>query len=267
MKRISSRDNPSFKTLRLWSVDTAARRTARIAILEGIHLADAWLASGGMAREIVTGQSALDHPEVVDLLARAARCEPPPVHYALDDALFASLSQLAQGVRLLTIVDRPTPSAPLRIVRDSVVLDRVQDPGNVGSILRSAAAAGIVDVYLSRECAGGWSTKVLRGGMGAHFHLRIFEDCDLTALKNRADVPWIATSPHADASLYDADLRGDVAWVFGHEGQGLDAAFVDVASTVRIPQPGHGESLNVAASAAICFFEQVRQRKGRQSGS
>lgn len=260
MKRISSRDNPTFRTLRQWSVDAAARRDAGIALLEGIHLADAWLDSGGVLREIVTGQSALAHPEVVDLLARAARCTPPPVHHVLDDALFAALSQLAHGVHLLTVVERPAPIAPDRIVHDSVVLDRVQDPGNVGSVLRSAAAAGIVDVYLSRECAGGWSPKVLRAGMGAHFHLRIFEDCDLATLKAGAGIPWIATSPHAEASLYDADLRGEVAWVFGHEGRGLAAGLVDAPSAVRIPQPGGGESLNVAASAAVCFFEQVRQR-------
>lgn len=263
MKRIASRDNPFFRTLRQWSTDAGARREAGVALLEGVHLGDAYLRSGGVPRHLVVGRSALDHAEVIDLLGRFDERLPAAARWVLDDALFAALSQLAQGVPLLTIVERPQPALPTRIAQPSVLLDRIQDPGNLGSILRSAAAAGIADVYLSRGCAGGWSPKVLRAGMGAHFHLRIFEDCDLAALMGIAAIPWIATSPHAAATLYQTDLRDAVAWVFGHEGQGLDSALMQAATTVRIPQPGHGESLNVAASAAICFFEQARQRHAR----
>jgi TrmH family RNA methyltransferase len=256
MKRIASRDNASFKNLRALSSDAGARRAAGVALIEGVHLADAFLRSGGTPREVVIGESALDHPEVAGLLARL----PTVDALVFDDALFASISQLAQGVAILLTIDRPTPALPERIARSAVVLDRVQDPGNVGSILRSAAVADLHAAYLSRECAGAWSPKVLRAGMGAHFHLAIFEDCDLAHLKSIASIAWIATSPHAKHTIHETDLRGDVAWVFGHEGQGLDAALMGDATLVRIPQPGHGESLNVAAAAAVCFFEQVRQR-------
>lgn len=262
MKRIASRDNPLFRTLRRLSTDPAARRDAGVALLEGIHLADAFLRSGGAPERVVVGASALDVAEVVELLQRLAPAAPGAGPLVLDDALFASLSQLAGGVALLLVVPRPAPALPARIDRAAVVLDRVQDPGNIGSILRSAAAAGIPDVFLSPQCAGAWSSKVLRAGMGAHFHLRVFEECDLRALRDTAAVDWIATSPHATATIHDTDLRADVAWVFGHEGQGIDAALMRDARALRIPQPGHGESLNVAASAAVCFFEQVRQRGG-----
>jgi RNA methyltransferase, TrmH family len=260
LKFISSRDNAVFKALRQWASHASARRDAGIALLEGIHLADACLRSGGVPRQIVVGRSALAHPEVVDLLDRASRDPHPPATFALDDALFGAVSTLAQAVPLLIVIDRPAPEAPGPLSRDTVVLDRVQDPGNVGSILRSAAAAGIVDVILSPDCAGAWSPKVLRAGMGAHFHLRLFEDCALLAVKEAATIPWVATSPHADAAIHDIDLTGPVAWVFGHEGQGLDPALSAGATAVRIPQPGRGESLNVAAAAAVCFFEQARQR-------
>jgi TrmH family RNA methyltransferase len=256
LKTISSRDNPFFKTLRRIVEHAAARRDAGVAILEGVHLCDAYLATSARARAIVVGQRALDIAEVVDLLDRADGDQ----RWLLDDALFASLSQLAQGVPLLMLVDEPRPDRPAVIDRTSVLLDRVQDPGNVGSILRSAAAAGIGDVYLSRGCAAAWSTKVLRAAMGAHFHLRLFEDSDLLALQRAANVPLLATSSHADRSLHAFDLSGDVAWVFGHEGQGVDPALGSVAQMLSIPQPGAGESLNVAAAAAVCFFEQVRQR-------
>ena len=260
-KHIASRDNPLFKALRQRSKDAGTARDADTAWLEGIHLSRAFVDAGGSPLQVVVGASALAHPEVAALRTRLT-----VETTVLDDALFDSVSLLAQGVRLLAIVPRPRPIMPARIDATSVLLDRLQDPGNVGSILRSAAAAGIGDVYLSPGCAAAWSPKVLRAAMGAHFHLRLFEACDLDRLRVACAVPWLATSPHAPRTVHEADLRGAVAWVFGHEGQGLSPSLVDAASTVRIPQPGHGESLNVAAAAAVCFFEQVRQRRADPTG-
>jgi RNA methyltransferase, TrmH family len=256
MKRISSRHNPFFKTLLGLSGDSGARRDAGLVLIEGIHLCDAFLRSGGTPRQVIIGASALDDAEVIDLIDRTEVAE----IYALDDPLFSSISQVGPGVAVLMIVEPARPPIPPSITWSAVLLDRLQDPGNVGSILRSTAAAGVSHVFLSTGCAGAWSPKVVRAGMGAHFHLNLFEDCDLHALRGRTALPWIATSPHAARSLYDADLGGDVVWLFGHEGQGLDDRLIDTGSAVRVPQPGDIESLNVAASAAICLFEQVRQR-------
>lgn len=256
MKRIASRDNPIFKSLRQLARDAGASRDDGRVILEGVHLGDAFLASGGIPLDVIVGERALGNAEVATLLERAGNA---PRH-ALVDTLFPSISGLAQALPFLMVVERPRPDPPARMTRTSVLIDRIQDPGNVGSILRSAAAAGIADIYLSPGTAGAWSPKVVRAAMGSHFRLRLFEGCHLGALRRDAALPWIATSPHAGRSLYEADLRGDVAWVFGHEGQGVDPALTDAATAVRIPQPGAIESLNVAASAAICFFEQVRQR-------
>jgi RNA methyltransferase, TrmH family len=256
MKRIASRDNPTFRALRKLVRDAGTVRDGGQVLLEGLHLGDAFLASGGTPLGVFVGESALDDAEVAALLGRIG---PAPCH-ALADALFPSISGLAEALPLLMVVARPRPEPPARMTRTSVLIDRVQDPGNVGSILRSAAAAGIADVYLSSGTAGAWSPKVVRAAMGAHFRLRLFEGCDLAALRRDDALPWIATSPHAERSLFDADLRGEVAWIFGHEGRGVDPALTDPAFAVRIPQPGAIESLNVAASAAICLFEQVRQR-------
>ncbi len=255
MKRIASADNPAFKALRRRSMAAGSSREPDVAWLEGIHLAEAFVASGGVPEQVVIGASACDRAEVGALLERMAVDA-----VVLDDALFDRVSLLVHGIRLLTIAPRPRPVKPTGLVATSVLLDRVQDPGNVGSILRSAAAAGICDVYLSSGCAAAWSPKVLRAAMGAHFVLRLFEDCDLVGERLSSAIPWVATSPHARRALYEADLTRPVAWVFGTEGQGLPAPLVDDAAAVRIPQPGHGESLNVAAAAAVCFFEQVRQQ-------
>ena len=153
------------------------------------------------------------------------------------------------------------PSRAIEPDAPTVVLDRLQDAGNVGSILRSAAALGFAQVVALKGTAALWSPKVLRAGMGAHFGLEIHEQVDLALLVGTASVPVLATSSHADATLYETELRQPVAWLFGHEGQGVSADLLALATQrLAIPHLGEMESLNVAASAAICLFEQVRQK-------
>jgi TrmH family RNA methyltransferase len=147
-----------------------------------------------------------------------------------------------------------------------VLLDQLQDPGNLGSILRSAAAAGMTQVFCSSGTVLAWSPKVLRAGMGAHFVLDIVENADLPSLIATSPIPVLATSSHAQSSIYAADLSQPLAWLFGHEGQGVSQDLLDLARLrVAIPHLGQIESLNVAACAAVCLFEQMRQRLAYQS--
>jgi TrmH family RNA methyltransferase len=140
------------------------------------------------------------------------------------------------------------------------LIDQLQDPGNVGSILRSAAAAGIKKIFCSPSTVAAWSPKVLRAGMGAHFIVDIYEHRDLPALIQAASIPVIATSSHATQTIYGYDLSKKFAWLFGHEGQGVSDELLALASVqLAIPQDPAIESLNVAASAAVCLFEQLRQ--------
>ena len=163
------------------------------------------------------------------------------------------------GAAIGFLVDVPAAPA-IDAVAASVVLDRLQDAGNVGSILRSAAALGVAQVLALKGTAALWSPKVLRAGMGAHFALHLIEGLDETALAGLR-VPLVGTSSHGGSLLRDAALPRPCAWVFGHEGQGVSAALqARCTLTVRIPQPGGEESLNVAAAAAICLYESaVRQ--------
>ena len=136
----------------------------------------------------------------------------------------------------------------------------------MGSLLRSAAAAGIKQVFCSRGTVSAWSPKVMRAGMGAHFFLDIVENVDLLSVLRNTQIPILATSSYAKKIVYDIDLAQAVVWLFGHEGQGLSEELMDRATDqVIIPHLGKVESLNVAASAAICFFEQVRQRCSHHS--
>jgi TrmH family RNA methyltransferase len=260
-KHISSRDNALYKDLKQLATSSQARRKAGRTLLDGVHLCEAWLQHSGMPPLCVVSASAEPLAEVAAILAR---CEAGKVQcIVLPDPLYNALSQVENGVGILFVVDTPQPVMPRKLSRSAVLLDNLQDPGNLGSILRSAAAAGIEYVFCGPGTAFAWSPKVLRAGMGAHFLLHIFEHVDLRSLVEHAGIPVLATSSHASRRVYDANLIGEVAWLFGHEGQGVSEELLVLATEqVAIPHLGAVESLNVAASAAICFFEQVRQKMG-----
>ena len=259
MKPISSRDNPLYKELKQLASSSQARRQAGRTLLDGVHLCDAYLQRVGMPSLCVVSENCQTRAEIAAILAICeagqARC------IVLPDPLYNALSQVEHGVGLLFVIDTPEVTVPTKLTQAAVMLDKLQDPGNLGSILRSAAAAGIENVFCSNGTAFSWSPKVLRAGMGAHFLLNIFENVDLAALLRGSEVPVLATSSHAQQQIYELDLARPVAWLFGHEGQGVADDLLALAThQVAIPHLGAMESLNVAASAAVCFFEQVRQK-------
>jgi TrmH family RNA methyltransferase len=258
MKTVSSRDNPLYKELKQLATSSQARRKAGRTLLDGVHLSQAYLDLRGAPHQCVVSESALANPEVAEIVAR---CEALRAHVtAMPDALYNGVTQVEHGVGLMFLVDTPVRPIDGPLAVNAALLDNLQDPGNVGSILRSAAAAGITRVYCSAGTAFCWSPKVLRAAMGAHFVLDIFENVDLAALIGEARVAVLATSGYATKRLYDADLRRPVAWLFGHEGQGVADDLLGLSSEqLVVPHLGQIESLNVAACAAVCFFEQLRQ--------
>jgi TrmH family RNA methyltransferase len=259
IKSISSRDNPLYKELKQLASSSQARRKAGRTLLDGVHLCDAYLQYVGMPLLCVVSETAQKIAEVASILSK---CDAKRVQcIVFPDALYTVLSQVEHGIDLVFIIDIPHLESAATLGQPAVLLDNLQDPGNLGSILRSAAAAGIEHVYCNTGTALAWSPKVLRAGMGAHFLLKIFEGVDLAALVKNSQIPVVATSSHAHQRLYDLDLTEPVAWLFGHEGKGVSAELLAQAShQIAIPHLGAIESLNVAASAAICFFEQVRQK-------
>ena len=258
VKVISSRDNPHYKQLKQLATSAPMRRKLGQTLLDGVHLCEAWLQHCGAPLLCVIGESARHDPEISPIVER---CGSLGTHcLSLPDALFAPLSQVEHGRALLFMIPVPAGPATPVIDRPTVLLDGVQDPGNLGSILRSAAAAGIVQVICGEGTAAAWSPKVLRAGMGAHFVLHIAEHADLSALMADATVPVYATSSHATASIYDVALAAPCAWIFGHEGAGVSAPLAAmVTRELTIPQQAGVESMNVAAAAAVCLFEQRRQ--------
>jgi len=259
VKAITSRDNPLYKRLKALAGSTHQQRRSGHALLEGFHLASAYLDVAGQPETCIITDGALRHEEAQAIVSRIDEHR----LVTLPDALFGQLSNVVNGVGIVLLVDRLAPALPVRVAQTCVVLDGVQDAGNVGSILRSAAAAGIQQVFCAPGTAYAWSSKVLRSGMGAHFLLQIHEDVEPHKLIERLAVPVVITDSHSAHAIYDCDLSGQLAWVMGNEGAGVSQAWRDaVTLRVTIPQPGGMESLNVAAAAAVCLFEQCRQQRG-----
>jgi RNA methyltransferase, TrmH family len=246
---VTSRDNPLLKELRKLAADgTAYRKTGRVWI-EGEHLCSAYVQRGLTPSFAVISESKV-------ALAQSNIAQAAIKIIVVADALLAEISPLDSLAGIGFVCD-----LPLDIAIDSglttVVLDRLQDPGNVGSILRSAAAFGFKQVVALKGSAALWSPKVLRAGMGAHFGLHLVEGATTGDIANLQH-PLAVTSSHHGNFLHELlsknELPASLNWALGHEGQGVCAALQERAALhVRIAQPGGEESLNVAAAAAICL--------------
>lgn len=254
MKTITSRENPLFKTVKKLAASSKERKKAGKTLLDGIHLVAGHHSAGGLSDVVLVSASAQDNPEIQRFLHQAQ----PTNLIVLADDLFREISTVETPTGIAALIPIP---APVAVDSDcSALLEAIQDPGNLGSILRSAAAAGIKRVYLSTGCADAWSPKVLRAGMGAHFYLSIHEGSDLVKAAREFSGQVVATTLGAEKTLFNLDLSGPTAFIIGNEGAGISADLLEAADrTVMIPMPGAAESLNAAAAAAICFFERVRQ--------
>lgn len=256
MKSITSRDNPTFKQFKKLSESARERRKSGQTLLDGIHLVEAALQAGIEPQMLAVSESGAAHGEVAGLLQKMSRLQA----ICLADGLFAEISPVDTPAGMLALIDIPHPRVP-EMPEFALLLEDVRDPGNLGALLRSAAAAGVQVAWLSMGCADAWSPKVLRAGMGAHFAIVIEERANLLEKAAGFSGLTVATSLAATCSLYELDLTGPVALMSGNEGAGLSADLLAVANTqIRIPMPGHVESLNVAAATSICLFERVRQK-------
>lgn len=258
MKAVASRDNAAFKAMARLASSASERRKRGLAVLDGAHLVGAFLDASHAVDSVMVSRSALERDEVARIVGRV----PAGSVFVVTDKLFESVSTVDSATGVIAAVPAPRGTAIPPTADLVTLLEDVQDPGNVGTLLRSAAAAGARDVGLSRGCAFAWSLKTLRAGMGAHFVLNVAEDFDLPAFLETYRGTSVALVGGAGSAIHDVDLRGPVAFVVGNEGAGVTAA-VRAKATVcaRIPMPGKAESLNAAVAGSIALFEALRQRR------
>jgi TrmH family RNA methyltransferase len=266
-----------LKRWRRWVAHPSAAREDRIVVLEGAHLIDAWHGATvapwrdtrGQVVEALVEQSAWRDGRlagVADALGDAIE---------LPDALFSRVSATTGSNAAVLFVTRPAATGPQADRSTAVAstavgpafelwLDGVQDPGNVGTIIRTAAAFAATRVVLGAGCADPWSPKCLRAGMGGQFHVPVVEHDDLAALIRAFDGDAVGLDASATEAVDRVDTERAVAWVLGSEGQGLGP---DVRAALRrravIAMPGRSESLNVAAAAAIVCHMTASSRVRR----
>lgn len=258
MKQITSNHNQLYKELKQLATSAKYRRQAERSLLEGVHLCQAFLQFVGRPLSLVYTESATEDAEVRQIIQACSDLSVPMI--LLSGSHFRVISSVDNGLGLMFVIANTPQNNRATLDSSALLLESVQDPGNLGSILRTAAAAGVIKVFISPGSSSAWSPRVLRAGMGAHFGLDIYENCDLAELISTASVPVLATSLDAKSTVYQQDLSSPTAWLFGNEGSGVSEGLLSLAvRPVIIPQNPQVESLGVAAAVAVCLFEQSRQ--------
>lgn len=248
---ISSRDNPRVKRWAKLVQDARARREEGRVVLEGPHLVEEALRAGVEPMALLVSESALEREEVRKLVGKREAI-------VLKDHVFKALAdaETPQGIAAEIAIPRVEGKG------DSVFLEGVQDPANVGAIVRTAAAFGIGEVVLDRGCADPWAPKALRAAMGGQFKLAIRQISELGEAVESFAGTTLGTVLAGGKTLADVELKGRLGWIFGAEGQGIsDDTGRRARERVRIPMQSGTQSLNVAAAAAICLYEAFTRRK------
>ena len=263
---ISSRENPLFKELRALQAAGSKGQKARLSfghtLLEGIHLIQTWCADPAL-EVLITSELGIENHEIDALIRLHLDACPGTRVIYLEANLWGELSELVNGPQIAGLLSLPSAGSVGTLNGDVVVLDRIQDAGNMGAILRTAAAAGFIQIVALSGCAHVWSGKVLRAGMGAHRGLNLYEGWSNQQALSAITAPLFLATANSDACLFDlgSKLQQPVAWVLGSEGQGVSEALLAQGNPVSIPMASQVESLNVATAAAICLFETVRVRR------
>ncbi len=257
LEHIASRQNSLVKRLKRLADSKRARIEAGLILSEGAHLLRTMRDASVLPELIAIAERLADTPEIRSLLAdcRGVRC------VSIADAIFDQIAPTESPSGVLTLSPMQVPVHTPQSDADTLVLENVQDPGNVGSLIRTAVAAGVRQVVLSPGCADAWSPRCLRAAQGAPWLATVYTDQDVGDFLDTYTGRVAATVLNGGQNLYDQDLLPPVAWLFGNEGQGLTKELAARATCrITIPMPGAMESLNVNAAAAVCLFEQVRQR-------
>ena len=257
MKKISSAQNPLVKKLVQLSKKQSFRNKQNLTIVEGVHLAGEWLKTYG-SPDICVFLSSSKSIEVKQIVQKCKDLNTEIIE--IEQEIYAKISPVVEGVGIFFVVKKPEFQS-VNFQKDMIILEKIQDPGNLGTILRSAVGFGVKQIICSKGTVSAWSPKVLRAGMGAHFKLQIFENQDLSEVISKIETPIFATSLQAEKMIYDEDFTVKTAWIFGNEGSGVSKEVLSkVKKKVIIPQIGEIESLNVAMAATVCLSEQSRQR-------
>jgi TrmH family RNA methyltransferase len=255
---ITSTHNPKVQLVRGLLGRPKERLDQGAFVAEGVRLVEEALRARWPFRFALAGETLSERGQtlVTELQSQGVEVETAADHVLRS----AGETENSQGIlAVLEHTTLPIPPQPTFVL----ILDQIRDPGNLGTLLRTAAAAGVQTVLLPPETADAWAPKVVRAGMGAHFRLPIHAfNWDEMRVHTRGLQVQLAEAQGA-VSCWQADLHSPLALIVGGEAAGASQQARDLATgRVSIPMPGGSESLNAAVAGAILIFEVLRQRSG-----
>lgn len=256
MTFITSKDNPLIKTTQQLLTHARHRKKFGQTVLEGIHLLQSYINTGQTPIQVLVTPTSYHHLEVQELI----QALPPNIISCISDELYQKIRSLGDGVAIMAIITIPNLPFDSTISSDCLIIDGVQDNGNLGTLLRTASAVGFDMVICTPNTAHCYSPKTLRASMGATFSLSIYENIPPTQILTQLTIPMFATSSHSDKLIYQYKFDTPLALVMGHEGQGVSTALLSQCTPIALPQPNGQESLNVGVAGSICLYEILRQR-------
>lgn len=253
---ITSKDNPTIKTAHALLTQSRQRKKLGKTVIEGTHLLEAYLNAELIPDTIITSETGEGNAEINQLLRRLKGIKLVTV----SDSLYKEIRTLGESTPIMAIIDMPILSLDYPITDDCLIVNGVQDNGNLGTLLRTASAVGVKTIICTTGTAQAYAPKTLRASMGANFSLTIYENVSVEKVMDRVEVPLFATSSHTDNLIYRTDLTQPLGLIMGHEGQGVDDSLLTNATQIALPQPNGQESLNVAIAGSLCLYEMLRQR-------
>lgn len=257
---ITSKDNPIIKSVTALLSQSRQRKKSAQTVIEGTHLLESYLNAEMIPDTVIVSEFGLANREINRLLYRLADIKVGVKVVTISETLYKEIRTLGESLPIMAIIDMPVLSLDYPITHDCLIVNGVQDNGNLGTLLRTASAVGINTVICTTGTAQAYAPKTLRASMGANFSLQIYENVSVEQVLDRIEVPLFATSSHTDNLIYRADLTQPMALIMGHEGQGVDEALLKQATAIALPQPNGQESLNVAIAGSLCLYEMLRQR-------
>ncbi|ELA08646.1 tRNA/rRNA methyltransferase SpoU [Moraxella macacae 0408225] len=259
---ISSKDNPSIKTANALLTQARMRKKLNQTVIEGVHLLDAYLNAKLLPNTVIVSESGLNNAEIDTLIGRIHQmaCVHAVKILTISDGLYKQIRTLGECLPIMAMIDTPNLKLNQKIDTDCLIVNGVQDNGNLGTLFRTASAVGFSVVICTQGTAQAYSPKTLRASMGANFSLTIYENTSIEQILQHVKIPLFATSSHSDSVIYHTDLTQSLALLMGHEGQGVDKVLLDKSHKLALPQPNGQESLNVGVAGSVCLYEILRQR-------
>ena len=251
---ISSKENQIIKLVSKLVKDIKVRHESHKAVIYGKHLVEEAIKANVLDIILISETKLDSYINIIEKLN-------PEQIYVLDEKLFNKFAIADSMVDIVALINFSDGIVSESIyTEDCILLENVQDPGNLGTILRVAKAGNISNILLSRSCVDVYNTKVLRASQGMQFGLNIVTNIDLLDFTTKYNGTLVATTPRGKSSIYQIDFTKNIAMFFGNEGSGLSDELLSKIKNVSIPMLGNCESLNLAMSVTICVFEMVRQR-------